>query len=70
MLSIIAKVLVGVAVGLLLLLAVMFAFASDLFSAPPKPSVHNRKVPRTYLHRGAMSANVENVALFVEKARR
>lgn len=46
MLSIIAKVLVGVAVGLLLLLAVMFAFASDLFSAPPKPSVHNRKVRR------------------------
>ena len=70
MLSIIAKVLVGVAVGLLLLLAVVFAFASDLLSAPPKPSARSRKVSRTQLYRGAMNPNVENVALFVEEARR
>lgn len=70
MLSIIAKVLVGVAVGLLLLLAVVFAFASDLFSSPPKPAAQSRKVRRTQLYRGAMNPNVENVALFVEEARR
>jgi len=64
MLSMIAKILVGAAVCLLVLVAVAFAFAADFFS--PKPEV--QRVTR--LSRGSLDPNVENVALFVDEAHR
>jgi hypothetical protein len=64
MLSTIARILIGAAVCLLVLVAVAFAFAADLFS--PKPEV--QRVTR--LSRGSLDPNVENVALFVEEAHR
>lgn len=64
MLSTIARILIGAAVCLLVLVAVAFAFAADLFSP-------QREVPRvTRLPRGSLNPNVENVALFVDEAHR
>ena len=64
MLSTIARILIGAAVCLLVVVAVAFAYAADLFS--PKPEV--QRVTR--LSRGSLDPNVENVALFVEEAHR
>lgn len=55
MLTMIAKILVGSAVGLLVLVAVGFAFAADLVSSPPQP----RPVRRV---RSRMNPNIENIA--------
>lgn len=64
MLSTIARILIGAAVCLLVLVAVAFAFAADLFGP-------QREVQRvTRLPRGSLNPNVENVALFVDEAHR
>ena len=67
MLSITAKTLVGLAVGLLLLLAVIFAFAADLLSQPPKMSAARlrpqMKPRRARPYTDLLDANLENVSL-------
>ena len=63
MLSTIARILIGAAVGILLLVAVAFAFAGDLLSSPPK-------VQRARLPRRSLNPNVENIAAFVDEVSR
>jgi hypothetical protein len=69
MLSTTAKALVGLAVGILLLVAVAFAFAADLLSTPPKVVRAQAKLRHSDLYRGPVDPNVENVRLHATGSR-